>query len=389
MIGVDYVYFIQKNHLDLKNRLLEIEATNETFAARVGVVEKCKYYVHPENPEWTCFEQSALLDVKNFFGLENTVEKIAMKQYAANIAKGKELIEVFMKEVNAGGVTDLRPWKASDPAHNRELRRVVSRGTEPLSPRPIAEAKRLSIAGPSHTVTQANLGINWTRQSDTQDISKHVPDSRSNISDQKSSQKLLRSRSKSDVNTKEPEQNKSDAMRGQNLHIPRSKQKYENNSLSIDSKRSSILRTLSLSRTKSKQNVEESLSSEAKERLLSNLNLNKEKQKIEDLSCTSSEETEKKLADCLSLSRRNNAIKDSDKDQLLLGKTSLNIKDTDSGKNWSTSYVCDPPDAQNAIVGYITRWDNLVIVLLCAMFVLLTLSSPLSFFFGRRLDRSS
>lgn len=45
--------------------------------------------VHPDNPEWTCFEQSALLDVKNFFGLESTVEKIAMKQYAANIAKGK------------------------------------------------------------------------------------------------------------------------------------------------------------------------------------------------------------------------------------------------------------------------------------------------------------
>jgi hypothetical protein len=44
--------------------------------------------VHPENSEWTCFEQSALLDVKNFFGLENTVEKIAMKQYSANIAKG-------------------------------------------------------------------------------------------------------------------------------------------------------------------------------------------------------------------------------------------------------------------------------------------------------------
>ncbi|RVE45759.1 hypothetical protein evm_009607 [Chilo suppressalis] len=44
MIGVDYVYFIQKNHLDLESRVLEIEATNETFAARVGVVEKCRYY---------------------------------------------------------------------------------------------------------------------------------------------------------------------------------------------------------------------------------------------------------------------------------------------------------------------------------------------------------
>ncbi|XP_049873679.1 protein real-time isoform X2 [Pectinophora gossypiella] len=133
MIGVDYVYFIQKNHLDLKNRVLEIEATNETFSSRVEVLEKCKYFVHPENPDWTCFEQSALLDVKNFFGLESTVEKIAMKQYAANIAKGKELIEAFMKEVHADGTMQLQPWTKSAPEHNRELRRIVSRGVEPLT----------------------------------------------------------------------------------------------------------------------------------------------------------------------------------------------------------------------------------------------------------------
>lgn len=145
MIGVDYVYFIQKNHLDLKSRFLEIEATNETFATRVGVVEKCKYYVHPENSDWTCFELSALLDVKNFFGLESTVEKIAMKQYAANIAKGKELIESFMMEVHADGIKELTPWTAGDPHNNRELRRIVSRGTEPLSPRPLAETRQQSI----------------------------------------------------------------------------------------------------------------------------------------------------------------------------------------------------------------------------------------------------
>ncbi|KAL4712075.1 hypothetical protein ACJJTC_005311, partial [Scirpophaga incertulas] len=138
MIGVDYIYFIQKNSLDLKERVLEIEATNETFASRVGVVEKCRYYVHPENSEWTCFEQSALLDVKNFFGLENTVEKIAMKQYAANITKGKELIESFMSEVHADGVRSLEPWRAGEPRANRELRRVLARGAAPLSQPPAA-----------------------------------------------------------------------------------------------------------------------------------------------------------------------------------------------------------------------------------------------------------
>lgn len=43
--------------------------------------------VHPDNEDWTCFEQSASLDIKSFFGFESTVEKIAMKQYTSNIKK--------------------------------------------------------------------------------------------------------------------------------------------------------------------------------------------------------------------------------------------------------------------------------------------------------------
>lgn len=43
--------------------------------------------MHPDNPHWTCFEQDASLDIKSFFGFESTVEKIAMKQYTANIKK--------------------------------------------------------------------------------------------------------------------------------------------------------------------------------------------------------------------------------------------------------------------------------------------------------------
>ncbi|KAG7308349.1 hypothetical protein JYU34_005545 [Plutella xylostella] len=147
MVGVDYIYFNQKNHLDLAARVLLIEATNETFASKVVVIEKCKYYVHPENSEWTCFEQSAQLDVKSFFGLESTVEKIAMKQYAANIAKGKELIEVFMADLMAEGVTSLQPWRAGEARRNRELRRILSRGTEPLSPPPVVPA--LPVAPPT------------------------------------------------------------------------------------------------------------------------------------------------------------------------------------------------------------------------------------------------
>lgn len=56
--------------------------------------------MHPDNPEWTCFEQNASLDVKSFFGFESTVEKLAVKQYSANLAKVRSFeIEKSLKNL--------------------------------------------------------------------------------------------------------------------------------------------------------------------------------------------------------------------------------------------------------------------------------------------------
>ncbi|EDL96263.1 similar to KIAA0420 (predicted), partial [Rattus norvegicus] len=70
--GVEHVVFIQRNVLNWRERTLLIDAHNETFASRVTVKEHCRYTVHPENEDWTCFEQSASLDVRSFFGFEST-----------------------------------------------------------------------------------------------------------------------------------------------------------------------------------------------------------------------------------------------------------------------------------------------------------------------------
>ncbi|XP_046681100.1 SEC14-like protein 1 isoform X2 [Homalodisca vitripennis] len=115
IIGVDHVFFIQKNVLNLRTRTLEIEAYNESFSNRVVVLEKCRYFVHPENSEWTCFEQNASVDINFFFGFESSIEKLAMKQYGDNIAKGKEIIEHFMDELRTEGITSVPRWVR--PAH--------------------------------------------------------------------------------------------------------------------------------------------------------------------------------------------------------------------------------------------------------------------------------
>ncbi|XP_053692760.1 protein real-time isoform X2 [Sabethes cyaneus] len=116
IIGVDVVFFIQKNFLDLKARTLNIEATNETFSSRIEIFEKCRYFAHPENPDWTCFDQTATLDIKNFFGFEHSMEKMGMKQYSQTTQKGKEIIECFINELKKEGITHVDRWKEDESA---------------------------------------------------------------------------------------------------------------------------------------------------------------------------------------------------------------------------------------------------------------------------------
>lgn len=113
LIGLDVVYFVQNNFLDMRARSLNIEAVNETYSSRIEIFERCRYYAHPENPEWTCFDQTATLDIKNFFGFEHSMEKMGMKQYTQTTLKGKEIIEYFIEELRKEGVVSAEAWKPS------------------------------------------------------------------------------------------------------------------------------------------------------------------------------------------------------------------------------------------------------------------------------------
>jgi hypothetical protein len=53
------------------------------------------------------------LDIKSFFGFEASVEKLAMKQYSTNLAKGKEIIEYYVNELMNEGITNIPLWTES------------------------------------------------------------------------------------------------------------------------------------------------------------------------------------------------------------------------------------------------------------------------------------
>nr|XP_057906003.1 SEC14-like protein 1 isoform X2 [Doryrhamphus excisus] len=113
--GVDYLYFIQKNTLNRRDRTLLIEIQNETFSNRVIAREFCKYTVHPEEEDWTCYEQTASLDVTSFFGFEGMAEKIAMRQYSNSIEMGKEIIQYHLTELEKEGITYVPRWASPAP----------------------------------------------------------------------------------------------------------------------------------------------------------------------------------------------------------------------------------------------------------------------------------
>jgi PRELI-like family len=133
IIGIDVAYFIQENFLDWKERKLTIEATNETFSSRIKIFEKCRYYVHPENPNWTCFDQSAQIEITNFFGFEHQMEKVGMKQYTQMTLKGKEIIEFFIDELKEEGITHVDIWQDAEGSESESKKEDDSKELQRLN----------------------------------------------------------------------------------------------------------------------------------------------------------------------------------------------------------------------------------------------------------------
>jgi PRELI-like family len=80
---------------------VEIFETCEYFVSQypkftVNSFLKILYQVHPENSDWTVFEQVADFEIKSFLGFENAIEKVAIKQYSSTIAKVLTCVCLFI-----------------------------------------------------------------------------------------------------------------------------------------------------------------------------------------------------------------------------------------------------------------------------------------------------
>ena len=102
-----------------------LDAWNESFASRIIINEICLYTVHPENQDWTCFEQEAELDIKSFFGFEGTAEKLAVKEYSKSIGKSKDIMEHYITILLEKGITDVPLWDPPPETEESKKRKAA------------------------------------------------------------------------------------------------------------------------------------------------------------------------------------------------------------------------------------------------------------------------
>jgi hypothetical protein len=94
------------------------------------------------------------LDIKSFFGFEASVEKLAMKQYSTNLAKGKEIIEYYVNELMNEGITNIPLWTESlSPPNSTQESTTISINEDPSL---IAARRRLSSQDASNIFTSSS-----------------------------------------------------------------------------------------------------------------------------------------------------------------------------------------------------------------------------------------
>jgi hypothetical protein len=97
------------------------------------------------------------LDIKSFFSFEASVEKLAMKQYSANLAKGKEIIEYYINELTNQGITNIPIWtESSSPNPTLESIGPLTTISVHEDPSLIAARRRLSTQDASNIFTSSS-----------------------------------------------------------------------------------------------------------------------------------------------------------------------------------------------------------------------------------------
>eukprot|EP00753_Platysulcus_tardus_P008387 PLAT15944.1.p1 GENE.PLAT15944.1~~PLAT15944.1.p1 ORF type:complete len:312 (+),score=138.44 PLAT15944.1:93-1028(+) len=93
-------YVCEQSEYDAKAKSIVLSTRNLTYSQYLQVEERCTYSPHPENPEWTLFRQEARITV-TAPTFSRALEKVSVKNFRRNAARGLELLEELCQSVEA------------------------------------------------------------------------------------------------------------------------------------------------------------------------------------------------------------------------------------------------------------------------------------------------
>ncbi|ERN11742.1 hypothetical protein AMTRI_Chr03g139390 [Amborella trichopoda] len=104
LIGQEICRCVETSTVDPKSKFMESTAKNVSLRRFIEVEEKCMYRPHPENPNWTLFEQKTSIKCSPLSTLASMAERIehrCAERFLQNSVKGREVMERICKYLEA------------------------------------------------------------------------------------------------------------------------------------------------------------------------------------------------------------------------------------------------------------------------------------------------
>jgi len=93
------VYFVEESTINVKEKAFIMNTKNISYSNLLQSEERCTYTIHPDNADWTKFEQSFCASIKTFFcGVANKAEEFCIETAKK---QSQRVNIIFFKVINS------------------------------------------------------------------------------------------------------------------------------------------------------------------------------------------------------------------------------------------------------------------------------------------------
>jgi len=100
LFGIYHFYLEQTLTYNAKERWMSTVTKSLSYSSYITITETVTWREHPENKNWTFFDESACMEIlSHFIGFEKVIEGFISKSYTSNFDNARKLDLDFIREV--------------------------------------------------------------------------------------------------------------------------------------------------------------------------------------------------------------------------------------------------------------------------------------------------